>query len=76
MDTLVIGAILVASSLAVIVCLSLLARHLRRRGSTGAALGAAMAAYDEAMHSTAHNTYVEVQAQKDRTSPVESRDGS
>jgi len=71
-DTFFVGALLVAATLAVIVCLALLARHLRRRGSTGAALGAAMAAYDEAMHSTAHNTYVEVQAQKDRTSPVES----
>ena len=74
MDTFVIGALLVAATLSVIVCLTLLARHLRRRASSGAALGAAMAAYDEAMHSTAYDTYVEVQAQKDRTAPLESRD--
>jgi hypothetical protein len=36
-------------------------------------LGAVVAAYDEAMHSTAYNTFAEVQAQEDRKYPVPTR---
>ena len=61
------GALLVLGVAAVMVALALLAIRVRRSGRAGPAIGAAMAAYDEAMHSTAHDTFVEVQAQKDRT---------
>lgn len=66
----------IAGVLAVLV---LLARHARRRGTAGAAIAGAMAAYDEAVHTTAHDTYVEIQAQQRRTgqtsSPARRRPG-
>jgi hypothetical protein len=66
-----IVAALIAIVAVVIVLLMLVvvALRVRRSGNAGPAIGAAMAAYDEAMHSTAHNTFVEVQAQRDRTVP-------
>jgi hypothetical protein len=63
----VIAAIVVVATGLVLVALTALAKRIRRRGSAGPAISAAMAAYDEAMHSTAHDTFVEVQAEKDRT---------
>jgi hypothetical protein len=47
-----------------------LAIRARRRGATASALGAAMAAYDEAMHTTAYATFVEMRSQDERTSPA------
>jgi len=67
------GAIVVIVTGLVLVGLAAVARVVRRRGSAGAAISAAMAAYDEAMHSTANDTFVEVQAQKDRGIAVQSR---
>ena len=61
------AAIVVIATGLVLVAMTSFARVLRRRGTAGPAISAAMAAYDEAMHSTAHATFVEVQAQKDRT---------
>jgi hypothetical protein len=46
--------------------LALLARRVRRRGSAGQALAAAMAAFDEGFHSTAHDTFVETKIQDER----------
>lgn len=66
MPDVVVGLLVVAGVCLVLVALGLIARGLRRRGTAGPAISAAMAAYDEAMHSTAHDTFVEVQAQKDR----------
>ena len=63
----VTAAIVVAATGLVLVALAAFARWVRRRGTAGPAIAAAMAAYDEAMHSTAHDTFVEVQAQKHRT---------
>jgi hypothetical protein len=54
----------------VLVLLVVVARWMRRRGSAGQAIGAAMAAYDEALHTTAHASFVEMQEQKDRPSAV------
>ncbi|MFI8293485.1 hypothetical protein ACIGBL_30545 [Streptomyces sp. NPDC085614] len=51
-------------------CLALLARHVRRRGTAGAALTAAMAAYDEAFRVTAHESHHEIQAQALRKAPL------
>ncbi|NNC13774.1 hypothetical protein HII28_18070 [Planctomonas sp. JC2975] len=56
--------------------LVLLALRVRRRGSAGPAIGAAMAAYDAAMHSTAYDSYLEMRAEEDRTVPTPSPDNS
>jgi hypothetical protein len=61
------AAIVVIVTGLVLVVLTAVARAIRRRGSAGPAISAAMAAYDEAMHSTAYDTFVEVQAQRDRS---------
>jgi hypothetical protein len=69
--TAVLGAAAVlAGTAAALVALVLVAKRLRRRGSAGAAIGAAMAAYDEAMHPLAANAAVELLAQDDRTATV------
>jgi hypothetical protein len=74
MANVVVGLVVVGTVVAVMIALALVAVRVRRRGTAGPAIGAAMAAYDEAMNSNAHNTFVEVQAQRDHTVPVESRD--
>jgi len=51
-----------------------LARVVRRRGVAGAAVRAAMAAYDEAFHVTAHDSHHEIRAQAERRAPVVSPD--
>ncbi len=60
---------------AVLIGLAWLASRARRRGIAGAAIAGAMAAYDEAFHATAHDSYVEVQAQADRKVPIPAPDG-
>lgn len=65
-----IGLLVVAAVALVMVGLAFLAIRIRRKGTAGPAIGAAMAAYDEAMHSTGYDTFVEVQAQQDRTIPL------
>jgi len=49
-----------------------LAARARRRGTAGSAIAGAMAAYDEGMHGTAHDAFVEVQEQDRRVTPIES----
>ncbi|HET6860636.1 MAG TPA: hypothetical protein VFH94_26500 [Streptomyces sp.] len=51
-----------------------LASHARRRGVAGAALGAALAAYDEALRTTAHASHYEIRAQAERQAPMQSPD--
>ncbi|WKX09323.1 hypothetical protein [Streptomyces sp. NL15-2K] len=46
-----------------------LARHIRRRGTAGGALRGAMAAYDEAFHGTAADSYYEMQVQAEGARP-------
>ncbi|MGV9691764.1 hypothetical protein ACWDUX_21975 [Streptomyces sp. NPDC003444] len=55
--------------------LARLAVVVRRRGTAGAAIGAAMAAHDEAFRVTAHESYHEIRAQAERKAPVLSPDG-
>jgi hypothetical protein len=55
--------------------LGVLARRARRRGTAGSAIAGAMAAYDEGMHGTAHDAFVEMQEQGRRVTPVEAPDG-
>ncbi|MEU1123646.1 hypothetical protein ABZ371_08695 [Streptomyces sp. NPDC005899] len=49
---------------------SWLAFHVRRRGTAGAAIGAAMAAYDEAFRVTAHEAHHELRVQAEREVPM------
>ena len=67
MPDVVVGLLVLIAVGMLLVVLAVMAVRVRRSGRAGPAIGAAMAAYDEAMHSSAHDTFVEVQAQKDRT---------
>ena len=53
MSDVLLAAAVVVGVAAVMAGLAVLAVRVRRRGTAGPAIGAAMAAYDEAMHSTA-----------------------
>jgi hypothetical protein len=60
------GVLLTVTVCLVLVALVALARVVRRSGRAGPAIGAAMAAYDEAVHVTAHDSFVELQDQRER----------
>ena len=64
------GIAVVGCLLGLMAAIGALAVRARRRGATASALGAAMAAYDEAMHTTAYATFVEMRSQDERTSPA------
>ncbi|MFE5296874.1 hypothetical protein [Streptomyces sp. NPDC056632] len=67
--------LVIAAALAgVLGLLARLAVVVRRRGTAGAAITAALAAHDEAFRITAHQSYVEVQAQAERKAPLLSPD--
>ena len=51
-----------------------LARWSRRRGTAGAGLSAAMAAYDEAYHTTAYSSHQEQRVAADRKAQLGSPD--
>jgi|1185.fasta_scaffold346409_2 hypothetical protein len=72
MDAVLAGVVVVGLAV-VMVALAWLARRARRRGTAGSALAGAMSAYDEAMHGTAHDAFVEVQAQEERGAEAGSR---
>ena len=74
MSDLLIAAVVVAALAVALGAFVLLARHARRRGTAGSAIAGAMAAYDEGMHGTAHDAFVEVQEQDRRAAPVEAPD--
>lgn len=63
-------ALIVIGAAAVMALLGWLASRARRRGTAGAALAGAMAAYDEAFHSTAHSAYEEIQSQQETPHPA------
>ncbi|MEU9172332.1 hypothetical protein AB0D34_31855 [Streptomyces sp. NPDC048420] len=63
--------LIVLCALAVVLGLfAALARRIRRRGTAGGGLRGALAAYDEAFHGTAADSYQEIQLQTDRKSPL------
>ena len=68
------GIAVVGCLLGVMGALGAIAVRARRRGATASAVAAAMAAYDEAMHTTAYDTFVEMRSQDERSSPVEAPD--
>lgn len=45
-----------------------------RRSAAASAVAAAMAAYNEAMHSSAYDTFIEMRSQDERTSPASAPD--
>lgn len=55
---------------ATLALLTLLARHVRRRGTAGAGLRGALAAHDEVWHGTAADSYCELQVQAHRKDPL------
>ena len=68
------GIAVVGCLLGAMAALGAIAVRARRRGATASAVGAAIAAYDEAMHTTAYDTFIEMRVQDERTSPVEAPD--
>lgn len=73
MDEVFAGIGVVACLLGLLAAFGALAIRARR-GATASALAAAMAAYDEAMHSSAYATFMEMRAQDERTSAVAAPD--
>lgn len=76
MSELVTAIFVILAIAAAMVGLAFLATRARRRGTAGSAIAGAMAAYDEGMHGTAHDAFVEVQEQERRPAPIESPDNS
>jgi hypothetical protein len=74
MPDLIAAVAVIALIAAAMAGLALLATRARRRGTAGSAIAGAMAAYDEGMHGTAHDAFVEVQEQDRRVKSVESPD--
>lgn len=67
--------IVVGCLAAVMAALGLLAARVRRRGTAGAAIGAALASYEEAFRTTSYAAHQEIRAQADRQVPLPSPDG-
>ncbi|MGW1465178.1 hypothetical protein ACWCPT_12610 [Streptomyces sp. NPDC002308] len=68
--------LIVAGCLAAVMgVLGLLAARVRRRGTAGAAIGAALASYEEAFRTTSYAAHQEIRAQADRQAPLPSPDG-
>lgn len=65
-----VASLVVAAVAGAMAGLAWLGRRARRTRSAGRALAAAVAAYDEAMHVTAFEAYVEVQREDERGAAV------
>ncbi|MHB9862967.1 hypothetical protein [Streptomyces sp. YIM S03343] len=74
MDALLPYLVVFGSWAVVLRALTLLARWIRRRGSGGGGVSAALAAYEEAFRATSHQSHYEIQAQADRKVPTGSPD--
>lgn len=70
MTEVLVGVSIVVGVAALMLVLAWLARRIRRRGSAGPAIGAAMAAYDQGVHVTAYESFLEMQAQAQRATPM------
>jgi hypothetical protein len=68
------AVIVILALAAAMVGLAFLARYARRRGTAGSAIAGAMAAYDEGMHGTAHDAFVEMQEAAERVRPAAAPD--
>ncbi|MEU3726592.1 hypothetical protein [Streptomyces sp. NPDC031705] len=60
---------------AIVLGLTALARRVRARGSSGAAIGAALASWEEAYRVTSYEAHHEIRAQAERQAPALSPDG-
>lgn len=74
MDTLLPLLVIVGCLAVVMGFFGRLALLVRRRGSAGSAITAAMASYDEAFRVTAHEAHYEIQAAAERQLPLPSPD--
>ncbi|MBB5934389.1 hypothetical protein [Streptomyces zagrosensis] len=74
MDAIVPFLLIVGFFAASLGCCVWLAVHVRRRGTAGGAISAAMASYDEAFKVTSHESYYEIQALTQRKAPLLSPD--
>ncbi|PPS91207.1 hypothetical protein [Streptomyces sp. MH60] len=75
MDALLPYVLLAGGLAAVLGFFTWLASRVRRRGTAGGAMGAALASYEEAFRATAYASHVEIRAEAERTSPLLSPDG-
>jgi hypothetical protein len=66
------ATVVIATMAVTVLALAGIARRGRRGGVAGVALAGAMAAYNEAWHTTAYVSHVELQAQADRVAPSDS----
>ncbi|MCU1474444.1 hypothetical protein [Amnibacterium sp.] len=69
-----VAVLAVAAVLGGMALLALAGRRARRAGTAGRAIAAAMAAYDEAMHVTAFDAFVEVRQEDERGAAAAFRD--
>ena len=74
MDALTPYLVLVGGLAVVTAACTGLALRIRRRGTAGAGLGGALAAYEEAFRATGHAAHHEIRAQADRKTPTGSPD--
>jgi hypothetical protein len=74
MDAFLPFLIMIGGLAAVLGFFSWLAARIRHRGLAGGAMSAALASYEEAFRITAHESHVEIQAQKERKAPILSPD--
>lgn len=74
MPDLLTAVVVIVVIAAAMVGLAALATRARRRGTAGSAIAGAMAAYDEGMHATAHDAFVEMAQQVDRPAPIAAPD--
>ncbi|MFJ4683125.1 hypothetical protein ACIQNG_32390 [Streptomyces sp. NPDC091377] len=73
MDAL-LSFLIMFGGLAVVVGLfSLLAVWIRRRGTVGGAMSAALASYEEAFRITSHESHIELRVQAERKAPLRQR---
>lgn len=74
METLLPPLVIVGCLVAVMALFGRLAVLVKRRGTAGAGITAAMAAYDEAFRVTAHDAHYEIQARAERRIPLPAPD--
>ncbi|MFI1753153.1 hypothetical protein [Streptomyces sp. NPDC020571] len=75
MDALLPYVLLAGGLAAVLGFFTWLASRVRRRGTAGGAMGAALASYEEAFRATAYASHVEIRTEAERRSPLLSPDG-
>ncbi|MGW7242287.1 hypothetical protein [Streptomyces sp. NPDC054804] len=70
MQTLLPYLFVIAGLAVVLTAFTWLARYIRRRGTAGGGLGAALAAYEEAFRAAGHASHHEIRQQAERKAPT------